>query len=266
MKGFISGAVLAGCAILAGTSCSRSSVSDLKHEVNGNLDRQSTWNWVELKTDEDIDQKFLPFLLSMTGERTFSRAPSDFATTIRLQEWVDAIDKVARRETPGWDQIPSPKLVLKADVNPNAHASGYVRCLVAPVVWNTSLPVVPTASLISYAEGGVTAVDEDLGCTDEVLTPVQMQSFAEWAGGADGHCDFTYNEAEKRLELDLSGNCRVSPEMESIGGANRIAFFATSNVLVVHSGLITSFSEETVAAVIAHELGHYYRSHITEVF
>jgi hypothetical protein len=48
----------------------------------------------------------------------------------------------------------------------------------------------------------------------------------------------------------------------SLGGSKQLVLLRTADWVNVYAGLITEMSEREVVGVIAHELGHYYRSHV----
>ena len=63
--------------------------------------------------------------------------------------------------------------------------------------------------------------------------------------------------------LVVGDKCEVDPALSAVAGADGLVLLQTANHVTVHSGIVTIMSESAFVSVLAHELGHYYRSHPT---
>lgn len=179
----------------------------------------------------------------------------------RLQAWAEAMDEAARSSDWGKKHMvgktPKPKVLVIDSDDVNAFASGTCVKYPAKVTVQGQREIHP------------------MECARlEKNTIIPLQNVDECQiGNANLLGDVIARESHFQKQLGL--NCRPvlsqSGRVEFEGcEASYESFQAsayctkqTTNMIVVHKGLIKAMSEEEVVSVLAHELGHYYKSHPT---
>jgi len=170
----------------------------------------------------------------------------------RLQEWLDRFDAVTRvsvRAKTGGDlQAPKPRLMLV--VNREVNAS----------VWRR-----PTLFAGTPATRDEFLVDQVMDV--HLFTPRRargLSPFYPWATAPstwDADSGVAWFNGLGGMTLRRSG-ARFEAVGQDATHAGRAVFVdAASPHVVVHTGLVQRMSERAAAAVLAHELGHYYRAH-----
>jgi hypothetical protein len=171
------------------------------------------------------------------------------ALTARLQGWVDRIDAIVRDEV--------------------QRATGSALVAPKPIV-----EVLPTGSTFNawvspvVACTGITPPNGD-PTTQSLLRGAQVSNGTgyacvrpAWQGG-DALRTF-WNRAKPACALgaDLTpGGAACAIDAGALG---ELEVFATSPYIHVTTDLIAAVDERTLAVVLAHELGHYYRAHVTD--
>jgi hypothetical protein len=176
----------------------------------------------------------------------------DDALTQRLQGWVDRIDAIVRAEVErgiGAPLVaPTPIVkVLPSGSTYNAWVSGTIACS-----GTTLAGASPTMPGQSFIQSDYVMHQSGYGCLRPTYPDVtEFRTF--W-------------ERHKPLcklgdDLAVGGTgCQV----EAYGAPGELAFVSTSPFIHVSTDLIASMSERTLVVVLAHELGHYYRSHSSD--
>jgi len=170
--------------------------------------------------------------------------------TARLQAWVDRIDDVVRREVERniGEPLVAPKPIVKvlpSGRTLNAWVSPVVACT-GSLVPGATAGTTDTTYLgrdVSYHGSGYSCVRPGYPAADEFKT------FWERAKPT---CKLT-------ADLQITG-C----EVQSYGSPGELAFLSTSPYIHVSTDLIAESSEAVMVVVLAHELGHYYRSHVSD--
>jgi Zn-dependent protease with chaperone function len=237
------------------------------------------WLWAD-ETEEEFKQ--------VVGETSMwstpSYLPTDDPMTERLQFWIDRMDEALREAHPAaLKHTPRPRVLVRNDDQINAWVS-YI-----PVAWK-----VPTrigeATEPTMADGGAPeegdAGTEEGGAgggaspggsgarelviaksgqiTTAFATPLerehgtrQLQQFLKF-----------HNEGFSKCRLALEDDTLVLGEECAVDGnvaartSDRLAYLATGKWVTVTTGFIQAMlDEDRIVAVLAHELGHYYRAH-----
>ncbi len=182
--------------------------------------------------------------------------PSD-ALTQRLQSWIDRIDAIVRAEVEAstGQELVAPKPVveiLPTGSTFNAWVSTTVAC-----TGTTLAPPVPPG-------------------TPPAPTTITMLSSTMYAPLSAYHCvrptypgiaELATFWNRHKPACKINANHTVSGTgctVENTGDPGELAVFATAPYIHVSSDLIAAVSERTLAVVLAHELGHYYRAHVSE--
>lgn len=209
--------------------------------------------------------------------------PVDHPMAQRLQFWVDRMDEALRKNAPeAMSMVPKPRIVLKKDEDPNAWVSSL------PVVWNVpavlaadpapeqpgadgDAGVLPDADAAPppapapdengtpflLSRNGTISMLEEHGRIERPHDATSLDQFLRYTNGGFAKC---------RLALDhdrlVVGKGCVGDEPPYAKRTKSFAFRGTSKWITVTTGLLTSMlDEDRVLAVLAHELGHYYRTH-----
>jgi len=250
--------------------------SDSDHTEDQPTYAQYKWLW----SDETEDEfKSIAKAGSTWSEPEF--LPIDHPMAQRLQFWVDKMDEALRARNPkALASTPKPRIILRKDSDPNAWVS-YI-----PVTWKVKgqlaraksapapSPAPGDAGDGGLAEAGTPAAPPTiptlmLFSTGKVGRPGELpplerrfddQSLSELVKFAnDGFAKCRLSNAEGAIVF--GDGCAVDSQV-SADRSDAIAFYATGKWVTVTTGLITSMlDEERIVAVLAHELGHYYRSH-----
>lgn len=172
--------------------------------------------------------------------------------TARLQLWVDKLDTMVRTELERsmGEPLVTPKPILKVVPSGstfNAWVSGTLACTGAPVAGAAA--GTPDKTFLRSEEvyhGGFST------CVKPGWSELEdLQSF--WAR----------HQPKCKLGSDLSisgAACAV----ETYTAPGELAFLSVSPYIHFSTDLLAQLEEETVIVVLAHELGHYYRAHVSD--
>jgi hypothetical protein len=183
------------------------------------------------------------------SQQTHTPIADDDALTQRLQYWADKIDTMVRAEMKrsAGIELVAPKPIVKvlaSGTTFNAWVSGALSCT------GQARPGTTDLTQLSYLGARM----------------VQSGPFAcvrpAWPGTTD--LVTFWNRAKPACKLGADGSVAgAGCEIDS-NAPGELAIYATSPYIHVTSKLLATADELTMAVVMAHELGHYYRSHVTE--
>lgn len=242
------GSSLVACAVLGDD---RAASSEDEHTEGEPTFAQHPWLWAD--ETEDEFRRGRGQYLSL-----------DHPMTVRLQFWLDQMDAALRAKYP--DRLratPRPKIIVEKTDEANA--------------WVSSIPVsldvhARTASDAGVdVDGGVparpafVAAEYRLDRTGTISTasyafrrPHDSAMLRDFVGF------FSDNFATCKLSLEggeivVGAGCRMR---SSVSAANRFSYYATAKYITVTSSLILAvLDEDRIVSTLAHELGHFYRSH-----
>ena len=178
--------------------------------------------------------------------------PDTDAMTRRLQGWVDRIDAEVRRDVERsiGEPLVAPRPILKV-----LPSSNQFNAWVSPAVACTG--VIPA--------GGA--------ATPDTVTLLQSTTTTHGAAAACVRPSYPDVAAFRTFWDRHKPACKLGADLQ-VGGTGcevyasanpaEVAFFSTSPFIHMTTDLIASVSEPAVVLVLAHELGHYYRSHTSE--
>lgn len=174
------------------------------------------------------------------------------ALTQRLQSWIDRIDAVVRAEV---RQTTGAELVAPRPIVEILPTSSTFNAWVSPTVACTGIE-------LAGAEAGTTA-----------RSFLQSAQITHGSGYQCVHPAYPGVDDFRTFWDRHKPACKVGADV-TVGGtgcnvavnapAGELALFATSPYIHVTSDLIAAVSERTLAIVLAHELGHYYRAHVSD--
>jgi hypothetical protein len=186
-----------------------------------------------------------------------------------LQYWTDRIDDIVRAKVKAdtGEDLVAPKPIMHLLPTPNT-ANAWVTGVPACIPWQ----VRPTpggvddgskleaASPLLFNQFGQSV--HELGGTEEAMPCIPRDDFAPFA-------DFFVREWNKSApscpaSLASDGVLEVAePCMGSFASASRSAIYTTSNHIQFASDLLAAGTEAGAVFVVAHELAHYYRAHVS---
>lgn len=166
--------------------------------------------------------------------------------TARLQTWIDRIDAIVRKEvkdTTG-DELVAPKPIV--EVLPSGST---FNAWVSPTVACTGFG---DPSSKTFLQSTQVTVGGGYDCVRP--TYPDLTSFREFWARHQPAC-----KVEADGSVDGTG-CTIQTD----GAPGELELFSTAQYVHVSSDLIAAVSERTLAVVLAHELGHYYRAHVSD--
>lgn len=235
--------------------------SKLFHDVDDPTHSTLSHQWRDV-SDSDYRQFMAPLL----------RLPNDFVAddhpvTERMQEWIDRVDSNLRKQHPSqMAGVPKPK----ARVIPNPSLNAFIAPI--PVCYDIEVRVgdnsMPTIDQIFFdiGEGSfdVWPADEiscqPAGDSKQAVSEVAeaIRAFNELSSA----CKISLEKEGDKKYLAPNDQCEGSRDLARVGASRQLVLLRSANWVNIYSGLISSMSEREVVGVIAHELGHYYRSHM----
>ncbi|MEI8027518.1 MAG: M48 family metalloprotease [Pseudomonadota bacterium] len=236
-------------------SCS-GSVSTLKHDSGKPVRSALKSNWVELSKEQ-----FLTIVLKTNSQ---SALDSTNPMTQKLQVWTDKFDAHLRSVDPvGMKNIPKPNVVILNSKEANAFVSS------TPVCYDIATSVGGGGSSVSailFNKGKETpiALSEGEGGLLSRCLPGDLSDLAdiikEYEASAPG-CRVTLSPSKIEFGSGCKGIRENGSPIASMS-ANKLVLFEIPNWFVVLAPILDMMKEESsMVGVLAHELGHYYRSH-----
>lgn len=263
------------CAVLGGDDVG---TQEAEHREGDPTFSQYPWLWAD-----DTEEEFKAVQDSDSMWMRPEYLPSDHPMTQRLQFWVDAMDAALRKRAPeSLRATPKPRVILKKDSDPNAWVSPM------PVVWDvpSELAIDPPAAPPA-PDADASAEPGDAGAAPppppepDSTTPLLIGANGIVSSLEGGHVERAHDATsiEQMLKYTNGGfsKCRLALQRDRIvfgkgcigdespyaKKSKSFAFRATSKWVTVTTGLLTSMlDEDRIVAVLAHELGHYYRTHL----
>lgn len=201
-----------------------------------------------LRSRESLGAEVLPAAL-----------PETDPIAVRLQVWLDRLDGAVRagfKSRNGGAELLAPKpriRVLPSADAFNAWVSGVPGCIGRPVGHGPTDPKTGSIALLDRVQVQTTF----LTCVSPASWkgPVPLQSLLETTKAT---CKLTV--AEDRVEIGGSTCSGAGAK------ADDLAFFSTSPYVHFSTDLLYRLNEKSAAVVLAHELGHYYRAHVSPFF
>lgn len=252
----------------------RDASANLKLEEGKPIRSPDRWQWETVEKNE-----FLSVIAPSSGLDPkllhFRDSPSDKGATKdlveRLATWIDNFDATVRKGQSNMNSVPKPNLVLTPSEEANAYVPPLPVCLDVPI----ALGGAPNGGVLPYVSMGTDGI-MDLGetsptCIRRSFDDRQLADLLRWFNSNHPQCRVTARAPvqapgapRNSTAYSLEQGCSKNPELLKYKEAKGIVLWTTPNWIVVHTGLVTSFlKEEQILPVLAHELGHYYRSHMT---
>lgn len=212
---------------------------------------RAPWLWANETLDEFASaQSFPPAYL-----------PLDHPMTARLQLWVTEIDRALRDQLPGrLEGTPPPNVLVlfTRELDAQAHRIDVAFDVPGRAATAPSDLVADAPSSLVLQPSGVVFGGRD-GSPAPLARPASAATIRDFVSF------FTDGTPSCRVEGDEHG-ITFGPGCRFVGApvASRVGFSATSRFVTVTTGLLAEVADEgQVLAILAHELGHYYRAHLS---
>ncbi len=224
----------------------------MKHDVNSPVSNPAAWQW-HATSDAEFEK-----IRVVAGESN-AIYRDDSLPVLRGQYWIDLLDSHLRVRYPHdlkW--VPKPRMKLFKTEEVNAYVNRVVVCLpVRSAVFATSTAA-PADTVFIEPNGTYTRLEKD-ACLAQ-MEAIDLPSVLAMLNQNRAGCKIV----SAGSGLSFTEECGPTVAGGEILKADRVAIALTSNILSVFSGLYSAAQkEEDMVAVLYHELGHYYRSHIT---
>jgi hypothetical protein len=259
----IVGSVLAGLFLSA---CGQQqSGSELTHNADEPVRDPGAFNWASVD-----DAEYRAFMAPLFGlEDNF--LPASHAVTKRTQFWIDQFDANLRARYPReMENVPAPSARVIINPSLNAFVGPVPVCIPVSGSWagangNRTTEIayfdVTTGEFSEWPEEQIRCREE----TDPRQARLVVQSIVDaFNRNSLTRCRLQVASARSgTLSLRSNADCSVGQDLDGIGSSGKIALMRTGSWINVYTGMIPEMGEAEFAGVIAHELGHYYRAHVT---
>jgi hypothetical protein len=221
-------------------ACSSSTSDSTNRSESPHTAGELTWknepfSWTTM-SQEEVDP-----LLGQTS------APATHAITTRLQDWVDRFDTAVRsivQEKTGQKLVaPKPKVRVVVDANVNAYIMGLPFCLASAAAPGPDVKDVRVFATPTRFQDNLPV------CLDANGWPASPAP-VDWFNSLGG---MKLQAKADAIEIDTgSYPLRVA----KVGVMSAVA------LVNVNAGFVAALGEKSAVVSVAHELGHYYRSHM----
>ena len=260
---------LAGVLIVAAfsTACRDGgpSVSALRHDAGQPVNSIDAWNWTN-DTENDYFDIVAAFSGVSTDRNRYLAASEPLRQ--RLDHWVGAIyDALKAAHPEALQNVPRPEVQVYVTDDINAFVAAIPVCLTNVAVdFGGGGAVVDNVMLYDGEFAAVAVKDGDQPCLKKVATRAEVDD--RIARNFTSHnCHVEVKEAAvagvDQFTLVPGAECALAPAMASLAGAKQLSVLSTSHWVTVFTGIVKDMSEKQLVGVLAHELGHYFRSHVT---
>ena len=259
------GGVLAGLILSACGQNVAFDGSDLSHNADEPVRDNAAFNWASVN-----DRDYRTYMAPLFGLED-NYLPTDHAVTKRTQFWIDEFDSNLRARYPRqMEGVPAPTARVIINPSLNAFVGPVPVCVPVSGTWagangNRTTDVayfdVTTGEFSEWPEEQIRCREE----TDAAQARLVVQSIVDtFNANPRTRCRLQLASGRNgAVSLRASEGCSVGADLDGIGSSGKIALMRTGSWINVYTGMIPEMGEAEFAGVIAHELGHYYRAHVT---
>jgi len=251
------GSLLLTCGVMVG-ACGQGSHSALQHNTSQPVRAKDDWNWQRVNKED-----FVETVLNPSGKITNLPVEDKYqALQDRTQFWVNRLDGKLRELHPEeMAQVPKPQVQVITDASPNAFVAASLACYDVPVHFSDSGEEVDKVFWNpSEGAGAFEEWPKSYHCLP--ATPETLYAAIEAFNQGSGTCKFQV----KNGIIYPKASCTEANPIGAISEARGIVLPRTANWITIHAGLFPFLeTERAFVGVITHELGHYYRSHLTHL-
>lgn len=237
--------------IAAIAACGNETRSNESHD-DGKIVRSSlSANWMTMDRAS--------FLIRVLNSTEREALPANSFTTVHLQSWIDKIDEYARKRDPDLlASIPKPNVIVLRTDEANAFVASTAVCYNIKVTYGNGQRSAPNGVYIDKSQD---LLDVDIPPNYPCINaePTELPKIAEEISKRGQKCSFKVTPSG----IEFPSSCgTLDPSFKGGFTAPKLLLLKTPNWFVVLAGIVDLLkSEESLVGVLAHELGHYYRSH-----
>lgn len=232
-------------------SCTQSSNqgSQTKHENAAPINGHQDWLYHDISDEE----------YQLTLHKEDHLLPHDHPMVAYLNRWIEKFHANVLQIKPEAENIPMPRVIISQNPRVNAFVAPVQICIKNAYL-DLGLEQTDAASTIQPAMIYKKALLASSGhCVEKTYGQSEILEMAQFHLGKD--CQLTHREVDGKLFIKPDqATCDVDASI-LLQKNPRISFYATHNRITFFTGLLETMSEEEVIAILAHELGHYYRGH-----
>jgi Zn-dependent protease with chaperone function len=259
------------------SSCNdRSPLSEVKHNTNEPVRHESkSWMWANDSIDEYLAMGNPADPTSLKGPKKF--LPTNHKVTKRLQKWIDELDAIVRsKDSERLTMVPKPIIHVEVTDDVNAFVTAIPVCFDNVQLRfdgsQNSGSRAPNKFLAVFDDGhfyGGSALEgqtpeQSTECRHEKLKLEELRERIATLNSVNDKCHLKVKTgSDDKFEVIANKNCVATGSLENSAGAGIFALMATSRHVTIFSGLLKVLGEAEAVSVLAHELGHYYRPHIS---
>lgn len=234
----------------------------LKHEINTPV--RKGLDVAFAKPGPDSLKLFYSYVKRADGlsEQHFVKATHPFA--IRAQFWFDKLDAHVRDEDPiGTADVPKPVPMVAMNQKVNAKPIPQLHCFKNIDIGINIDPGFPNIQVKDFEREAVVNKFCSISEGDDVSLMKVLDG--KMLNDMGLRCDVSEAKINKtaagrfQTSIKCKGEYGIQPILLVRGGYMTV----TSPYVSINSGVFTSVSEDVFLGILAHELGHYYRSHNT---
>lgn len=228
--------------------------SEPEHAAGQPLQSDAPWLWSSLTPDQYLNE----LRSGPSGFRFMvPRLESDTPEVRQIQNWIDRIHKAAIRIRPGVSDVPPPRAVILKKDELNAFVGYSILCakvrIQGPGVAEGRTPISVQAA--HFGPKGVQPIPRLGSCNP--FPSGMMERFFAWYQKKIPDCKVTFSDGVAQISRQCLATDSSIPFV-----AESLAFTTTPNLITVFSGLFKELRDDNeIAAMIAHELAHYYLAH-----
>jgi hypothetical protein len=237
--------------------------SRLFHDENDPTHHTLAYQWGDIN-----DREYRSYIAPLIGV-TDEYLDPDNELVQRLQAWIDRFDKNLRdQHGDKLDGVPKPQARVILNPSLNAFVAPVPVChkIGVKIVGNEDSDL--TEQIFFDIGGGSFEVwpSDELRCMPVSDTRDSLEEVAaavrNFNERAPNGCKVSLEKEGNRHIIAPGRNCQMGEDINAVRGSDQLVLLRTANWINIYAGLVTSMAENEVVGVIAHELGHYYRSHV----
>jgi hypothetical protein len=241
--------------------------SRLHHDIEDPTNNDPDFKYHAM-SETDVRDYMYPIYATMTRGKPVKLLPKDDSLYQRLDQWVRTLDSELRLRFPEkLAPVPTPVTQVVMSPVPNA--------FVAPVQVCYDIPVFTDVSGAEQEDPTVT--DSALLLSSGILLPPMRNSQCLPKKASDGFVSRyvkSFNKNSNKCQLKavatadgekgiaLGSGCSIHPRLLLVDKIKKLTVLPTAGLVNIISGIIPMLTEQEMIAVIAHELGHYYKVHV----
>jgi hypothetical protein len=249
---------------------------DLKHDAAQYVASPDAWHWVELSP-----QEFEDIHIPSNGWGTKDAfLPASHAATKRMDYLLGKIhQRIQERYPEQLKNVPVPRSAIYKGESPDAFVTTVPVCYSIPVKLDGSASLKGDAASTDWIaldhNGNLSGADHNDLCVRRTMSQLEANKYFDWisrnikrtareTGQTDKFCEIRVQSSYGGFQVIPNAHCRRAPELDGIMHAKGFVVWKTQPYIVLYRGILRHVDAEIkIMTTLAHELGHYYRSHLT---